>query len=123
MVSRYGGRVWVDKTAGAHVSDLPQLDSLPAGIERFVPRGVAEGQVALFLPSEQTPVVAELFLGVSGGLRVCPSPNMHDMHEFLLSLRELQQLPIERVLVSHGPPVLEGGRSAITTALDATTAS
>jgi hypothetical protein len=34
-------------------------------------------------------------------------------------LRPLLELPIERVLVSHGEPVLSGGREALAEALDA----
>ena len=35
------------------------------------------------------------------------------------ALRPLLDLPVEMVLVSHGEPVLRGGRNAIARALDA----
>ena len=61
--------------------------------------------------------------GREGGLRLCPqswlgylsSPvNRAELAELL---RPLLDLPIERVLVSHGQPVLAGGRAALAEAI------
>lgn len=41
--------------------------------------------------------------------------------ELAAALRPLLDLPIERVLVSHGEPALKGGRAALQNALDAAT--
>jgi len=117
VVGRYGARVWIDPSARERVSDLPELGAVPAGIDVFKPRGVNEGQVAFFIASEHALVVAEFFLGTTAGLQVCPSPGTSDMSEFVESLTELTRLPIERVLVAHGPPVLQGGNDAISAAL------
>jgi glyoxylase-like metal-dependent hydrolase (beta-lactamase superfamily II) len=65
-----------------------------------------------------THVVAEFFAGTSAGLRVCPSPATRDFGAFMASLDELRRLSIERVLVAHGPPILEGGSDAIAAAVD-----
>jgi glyoxylase-like metal-dependent hydrolase (beta-lactamase superfamily II) len=119
VVDRYQARVWTAPAARAGVSNLPELDELPAGIRVFVPRGVHEGQVAFLLEPEQALVVAELFIGTGDGLEVCPSPATDDKRQFIDSLRELEAMEIRRVLVSHGPPVLEGGRDAISAALRA----
>jgi len=117
VATRFGASVWVHPTGRGRIDDLPQLEAVPAGIEVFAPRGVDEGQVAFFIEPEQTLVVAEFLGGSDGGLRVCPSPATRDMGEFLSSLRELERLPIERVLVAHGPPVLRAGSEAISAAL------
>jgi glyoxylase-like metal-dependent hydrolase (beta-lactamase superfamily II) len=116
-LERYDARVWAAPPARRRVSDLPQRDTVPKGILVFTPRGVDEGQVAFFLEGEQTLIVADFFLGTDGGLRVAPSPATHDLREFAESLDELERLEIERVLVSHGPPVLRGGNDAISAAL------
>ena len=70
------------------------------------------GQVAFHIAPERTLVVGEFFLGVEGGLRVAPSPATQDDAAFAASLDQLRYLPIDNVLVAHGPPVLgEGGGS------------
>jgi hypothetical protein len=96
-----------------------QLDAPPAGIETFVADGVQEGQRALFIREHRTLVVAEYFMGAADGLRVSPSPAERDPDRFIQSLHRLLELPIERVLTAHGPPVLAGGATAIRNALDA----
>ncbi len=110
-------RVWAAPSARGRIQDLPQLDAIPSAIRVLVPRGVDEGQVAFLLEAEQTLVVAEFFLGTAGGLQVLPSPATRDLREFVESLQELERLRIERVLVAHGPPVLNGGSGAIAAAL------
>ena len=119
VVARYNARVWAPPAAHMRMGDLPLLDHVPQGIDVFAPRGVQEGQVAFWLEKDRSLVVAEFFLGTSSGLQVLPSPNTHDLHEFIDSLYELEQLPVERVLVAHGPPVLSDGVEAISTALRA----
>ena len=60
-----------------------------------------------------------------GGLRLCPGvvarlpAERHHVAELAEALRPLLELPIERVLVSHGEPVLSGGRNALAAALRA----
>ena len=95
-----------------------QLDAPPAGIETFVAEGVQEGQRAFFIREHRTLVVAEYFMGTGDGLRVCASPAEPDPDRFLRSLYRLLDLPIERVFVAHGPPVLADGLGAIRKALE-----
>ncbi len=110
--------VWIAPEARERISDLPELQTIPAGIEIFTPCGVSEGQVAFFIEEERALVVAEFFLGTPTGLQLCPSPATGDIEEFAESMNELRQLPIERVLVAHGSPVLSAGADAITAALE-----
>src|SRR5437763_13673038 len=89
----------------------------PQGIGLVVPEGADDGQVAFFIRSHRALVVAEIFAGERGGLRVCPSPALRNRAAFEASLRRLLELPIEHVLVAHGEPVLGGGRAAVARAL------
>jgi len=119
VLERYGAAVWIDSAARVRIGGLPKLPALPAGIEVFKPRGVDEGQVAFFIEEEGTLVVAEFFLGTATGLRLLPSPTASDIDAFTESMNELRRLPIERVLVAHGPAVFDAGADAIAAALDA----
>jgi glyoxylase-like metal-dependent hydrolase (beta-lactamase superfamily II) len=117
--TRYGAEVWIHPRGRRRIADLPQLVSLPDGIEAFVPHGVDESQVAFYVVPERALVVAEFFLGTDRGLRVLPSPATKDMAAFAASLSRLRELDIEHVLVAHGPSVVSNGNSAIREALDA----
>ncbi len=125
-VERVGLPVTILLTAPWHERDAPELaerygtsvgHSLPEGVELFVPGGQDEGQVAFFIRPHRALVVAEFLMGHEGGLRVCPSPALVDKQAFDTSLRELLELPIDRVLVAHGEPVLAEGRHRITEAV------
>jgi hypothetical protein len=96
--------------------------ALPAGVEAVPLRGA--GEVAFWLVAHRTLVPGDRVLGAAGGgLRLCPEswlgylatpitiPRLREL------LRPLLELPIERVLVSHGEPVLSGGRDALAEAI------
>lgn len=97
-------------------------DDLPAGVEL---RPVeAAGESMVWLPAHRTLVPGDRLLGdADGGLRACPDswleslPAPLDHAGLVLALRPLLDLPVRRVLVSHGSPVLEDGRAAIARAL------
>jgi glyoxylase-like metal-dependent hydrolase (beta-lactamase superfamily II) len=117
VAERYGASVWASATARSRFATPTWLETLPAGFDALPPGGVDEGQVAFFIEPERTLVVAELFLGTEDGLDVRPSPANTDPAGFAASLLKLEALPVERVLVAHGPPVLSGGSEAISDAL------
>lgn len=93
-------------------------EPLPSGIETFSAGPAEEEQVAFFIRPHATLVVAEFFTGTDAGLRVTPSPADPRPEALATTLRSLLDLPIDRVLVSHGPPVLGNGREAIERALE-----
>jgi hypothetical protein len=114
VLARYGDRGAVAWTREA---DGPP----PAGIEALE---VDRADETLFwLPEHAALVAGDVLLGTDdGGVRVCPDswlPKDADPAAFRESLRPLLELPIERVLVSHGEPVLENGRDALDRALRA----
>jgi hypothetical protein len=65
-------------------------------------------------------VAGDVLIGdEAGGVRVCPDDwlDKGTRDAVWASLRPLLELPVERVLVSHGEPVLAGGRAALARAL------
>jgi hypothetical protein len=95
-------------------------NAVPAGVER---RPVPEAAETMFwLPAAATLVPGDALLGAGGsGLRLCPPSWLEgtrvDRARLAVLLRPLLELPIERVLVSHGEPVLRGGRHALARAI------
>jgi glyoxylase-like metal-dependent hydrolase (beta-lactamase superfamily II) len=77
-------------------------------------------EAAYYIPEHATLVVADALIGAGAGrLRVSPASWSEGGGEGLrAALRRLLDLPLERVLVSHGPPVLSGGRRALEDALE-----
>lgn len=90
--------------------------SLPAGVQPIVLRGAAE--TMFWLPEVRTLVPGDRLLGAAqGGLRMCPESWLYwvavDQRGLSSLLEPLLRLPIERVLVSHGTPVLHDGVKAL----------
>lgn len=94
-------------------------DELPGGIRAFDAN--RRDEVVYWIPEHRTLVTGDVLLGDrDGGVRLCPDswlPNGVTPAAFRASLRPLLELPVERVLVSHGEPVLENGRDALARAL------
>jgi glyoxylase-like metal-dependent hydrolase (beta-lactamase superfamily II) len=127
MVERYGARVWaasrgraaVARRAGAVSDPFPTGAALPGGI---VPLGTARAnEVVYHLPAHRALVVGDVILGgKEGGLRLCPAgwlPAGIGHTELAASLEPLLDLGVEKVLVSHGEPVLENGSAALASLL------
>ena len=91
--------------------------ALPSGVERHaVPAGE---ETAYWLPEHGALVFGDVVLGSEEGLRLCPESWLDGtLAELRDELRPLLELPVERVLVSHGEPVLEDGHAALQRALD-----
>ncbi len=122
LVDRYRGRLWAPAAARAAVerragpaSDLFRPgDPLPGRVEALPARG---SEVAFWLPDERALVFGDAVLGAGGGeLRLCPEwwrPRGGGHARVRETLRPLLHLPVERVLVAHGEPVLQGGHAAL----------
>jgi glyoxylase-like metal-dependent hydrolase (beta-lactamase superfamily II) len=90
---------------------------LPSGVEARTM--TASGETAYWLPAHGALVFGDVVLGVEGGVRLCPESWLDGtLAQLKDDLRPLLELPVERLLVSHGEPVLEGGRAALVRALD-----
>jgi hypothetical protein len=112
LVARYGASTSRAKKA------------LPEGVETIQIRGA--GETMVWLPEHGALIPGDRLLGGdSGGLRVCPEswlrylPSKMTQTQLRKALRPLLELPVEMVLVSHGEPVLSGGREALAKALSA----
>lgn len=97
-------------------------DTLPEGVESRPIRGA--GEVIFWLPAHRALVPGDRILGGRGGLRLCPESWLGylgsgmTLEKLRERLRPLLELPIEMVLVSHGEPVLSGGRDALAAAIE-----
>jgi hypothetical protein len=95
-------------------------NAVPAGVKPRPLRGA--GETMFWLPDVETLVAGDRLIGApDGGLQVCPQSWLDDVHVnrpgLVELLRPLVDLPIERVLVSHGDPVLRDGRAALVRAI------
>jgi hypothetical protein len=87
---------------------------IPDSVEVYPVEGAQEEQLAYFIRRHRALVVAEIFVGDGrGGVALSPSPALEDRAALDRSLQVIAELPVERVLVSHGEPVLSDGRRAI----------
>jgi hypothetical protein len=103
IVERYGS----GSDAGAGVTAIPTA---------------YPGETVFWLEPYGALVPGDVLLGADdGGVRVCPDSWLEgsDRDVVLASLQPLLDLPIERILVSHGEPVLADGRAALVRALRA----
>jgi hypothetical protein len=127
-----GRRVMVLTTLGPHRRSREQVvqrykastsrarRNLPPGVQSIVLRGA--GETMFWLPEHRTLIPGDRILGApDGGLRLCPESWLYwvrvDRDELRALLMPLLKLPIERVLVSHGEPVLSGGAEVLRSCL------
>lgn len=129
VVRRYGGtlhaasraRAPVERRAGVEATVFRPGDRLPGGVEALASGRATE--VVFWVPTHHALVPGDVLLGdAAGGLRLCPEswlPAGVGHAALRTALAPLLGLPVERVLVSHGGPVLENGRAALADALAA----
>lgn len=109
VVRRYGSRAFgpqvFDPDHGPPETEVQPIlpnHALPGGLLPFRdPRGWHE--TPLWLPEQRTLVFADVLTERAGVLRVLMSPTHED--RALPDLRTMLDLPVERVIISHGEPV------------------
>lgn len=93
---------------------------LPGGVLAF--ETARHGELVYWLPDQRALVAGDVLLGAGAKpratedpLRLCPERWLGKATHADLrrSLRPLLDLPVQRVLVSHGRPVLRGGKRAL----------
>jgi hypothetical protein len=96
--------------------------NLPPGVCAVPLRGARE--TIFWLPEHRTLVPGDRIIGgTRGGLRICPDswleylPSGIARADLRVLLRPLLELPVERVLVSHGAPVLADAHRELARAL------
>jgi glyoxylase-like metal-dependent hydrolase (beta-lactamase superfamily II) len=129
LVERYGARIWAPTTSRAAVARRAGVvtdafrpgDALPGGVEAF--RMARSTEVVYWIPRQASLVPGDVLLGDGeGGVRMCPEswlPSSTKHRDLAASLAPLLDLPIKRVLVSHGEPVLGNGHAALAAAIHA----
>jgi hypothetical protein len=106
VAERYGGTV------------VSSLRSLPRGVEAFPFR--AADETMFWLPAYAALVCGDRLIGDDlGGVRLCPEtwtgylkPPLRDA-DLKALLRPLLELPVQRILLAHGEPVLSGGGASL----------
>jgi glyoxylase-like metal-dependent hydrolase (beta-lactamase superfamily II) len=128
MVDRYRARVWaplrgrkaIERRAGVVTDPYRPEDQLPGGVQALGTARAAE--VVYWIAEHQALVPGDVLIGDGeGGIRMCPQswlPEKIDHPKLAESLRPLLELPVERVLLSHGEPVLVDAHTALAAALD-----
>jgi glyoxylase-like metal-dependent hydrolase (beta-lactamase superfamily II) len=95
-------------------------DELPGGIQAF--QTARETEVAYWLPDQRSVAIGDVLLGAGAkphptpdALRLCPESWLDGANHRALkkSLQPWLDLRIERILVSHGDPVLTGAKDAL----------
>ena len=113
------------RNRGIEVSDPFRAgDQLPGGLRAY--ETARRGEVVYWLPRQRAVAVGDVLLGAGAKpratadpLRLCPErwlgkASYEDLRQ---SLRPLLDLPVQRVLVSHGEPVLRAGKRALAAVL------
>lgn len=111
LAERYAARaIGPDEAASA---------TLPVGVRPFAAPTAQE--VVWWLAAGRSVVPGDTLLGDrDGGLHVCPASWIDSggpVSALVEELHPLLELPVERVLVSHGEPIRAGGHAALARAL------
>jgi len=107
IVSRYGARAfgpWLFERQNIPQTELEPIEpgsELPGGL-RALHDGRGRNETPLWLPEQRTLVFADALIGAEGGLLIWDTPHLERARP---ALRELLELPFERVIVSHGEPL------------------
>ena len=131
LYERYGGRIRGPKTCASRLSD-PSLLTVwepgvagPAGVVPFSIGKPERTERPLWLPSHKAIAFGDAVVGTpEGEIRVWVQDPIDDKRlrwyrdRFAPTLQPLLELPAERILVTHGEPVLERGAEALRDAVE-----
>lgn len=126
VAKRYKAPVWapsraraaVARRAARDVRGFRPGDRLPGGVQALAT--ARSNEVVLWLPGHRALVAGDVILGEGDGLVLCPGswlPAGTTVEALRASLLPVLDLPVERVLLSHGEPVRRNGLSALQTLL------
>jgi glyoxylase-like metal-dependent hydrolase (beta-lactamase superfamily II) len=126
-----GASVWAHEAAAIELPVARRFvagSALPGSVRAFSITGMNAEETVFYIPAHRAVVPADTILGAGAGkLRVAPASwaessdagQARYRERFRSELRRLLDLTIDRVLVSHGEPVLEHGHRALAEALEA----
>jgi glyoxylase-like metal-dependent hydrolase (beta-lactamase superfamily II) len=108
---------WHERSTGELTERYGAGSSPPAGAEAVLALPEVE-ETLWWLPAQRTLVAGDVLIGAPDGVNVQYGLEGETSPTAIrTALRALLDLPVERVLVSHGEPVLEDGRAALERAL------
>jgi glyoxylase-like metal-dependent hydrolase (beta-lactamase superfamily II) len=123
LAKRYDAEVWVparsakpvERRTGSSPTSVQPGDRLPGEVEAHASGRAAE--LVYLLPAHRALVAGDVLLG--GPLRICPARwvGKGGQPAVRKALRPLLDEPLDRVLTSHGEPVLRAGHNALAAAL------
>jgi len=130
---KYGASIWAHEAAAkelaCRVTDTFDASrTLPSGVAARVIGNPTPDEVAYFLPAHGALVFSDALIGTAAGEVRVPPASWADpddasqsryRDDFRTSLRSLVELPLERLIPSHGEPILSGAREALRKAIDA----
>ena len=107
--------------AGVPLTPIEPGEPLPGGAEAFAIGKPRRRETPIYLPSARALAFGDAVVGVDGELRVWETSENREWYDqrFLPTLRPLLDLDLENVLVTHGPPVIGGGRDRLRRGLEA----
>jgi glyoxylase-like metal-dependent hydrolase (beta-lactamase superfamily II) len=131
-------RVWASRRTvkaleNRHVTVTDPISDgveLPGGVQAF--ETGRHGELVYWLPKQKAVVVGDVLLGAGAKpratdepLRLCPERWLGKAThaDVRRALSPLLDLPVQRVLVSHGKPVLRAGKRALEAVLQAPSAA
>ena len=115
VVARYGASVWAPPNARwRKIPNPATTDVLPAGVEAIELDGEPQ-QVVFLIREHATLVTGDVLSGTGGVLHVFVDEA--DPERLLPALAALGELPIERVIIPHGDPILTDGAARIRSAV------
>jgi glyoxylase-like metal-dependent hydrolase (beta-lactamase superfamily II) len=111
--------------AGAPLQAITPQDVLPHGLGAQAIGSPRRNEMPLYVPQHRALLVGDaIVVTPQGELRVWVQHELTDQRRrwyrerLAPSLRGLAALDVERVLVTHGPPVLSGGAAALAQAIE-----
>jgi hypothetical protein len=132
VVGRYGenASIWGHPAVARRLRDASLLRpiepgaALPGGAQAFAIGSPRRQEQPLWFPSHRALAFGDAVVGVDGTLRVWEVATTAKRQAWyrgrlVPSLEPLLELDAEHVLVTHGPPVVGGGREALRKALAA----
>ena len=130
LVERYDGTLWGPPTCASRLRRPSRLRKLepgtpgPAGATAYAIGKPVRAERPLWLPSHRAVAFGDaVVMTPEGELRMWCQPLLDDKRRrfyrerFAPTLAPLAELPVERVLVTHGEPVLHDGAAALQAAL------
>ena len=120
---------WPDVQIHAEAGGIVHIEGIPTHLYRagdHLPGGLVahstprEGEAVLWEATSGSLILGDVLLGKDGGLVICPAgwlPEGVGRQDMATALTPMLDLPLQRILVSHGEPVLAKARTALQRAI------